>query len=130
MALLWKHTEKHVFCAWQRSLSGSWTWVGVSRDGMGTLQGQQPLAPPETLPPFVDCEFIRYVSLKWNDCVLTPHSGLFICIPFIYSNTIFFLRVQDSGRKKSHIIKEKLCLIPPFCATPIPLARPLFSFLL
>lgn len=105
--------------------------VGVSRNRMGTLRGQQTLPTPETSPPLGDCGFICYVSLKWNDCVLIPHSRHFICIPFIYSNVVFLSQSPRLWqKKKNHLIKEKLCLIPPFCATPVPPAQPLFSFLL
>lgn len=85
--------------------------VGVSRNRMGTLRGQQTLPSPETSPPLGDCGFICYVSLKWNDCVLIPHSRHFICIPFIYSNVVFLSQSPRLWQKKKITSLKKNCAL-------------------
>lgn len=75
------NTQRNMHSAPGREATGA-PGPGWGRPGTGWALCK-PLPPPETLPPFGECEFVFYVSLKWNDCVLTPYSGHFICIPFI-----------------------------------------------
>lgn len=97
-----------------------------SRARMDTLQGQQPLYLQRLSPPWPmnSC----YVSLKVDDCVLTPHVGHFLRIPFICSNTLFFFQNPRLQQEKITSLKKNYALSPPLCDTIISSGAVPFSF--